>query len=50
MFNRVRHTVSHTDERCVPMGRRHRFPVPVGPADAPRDRLAHHRLALVEAL
>lgn len=31
MFNRIRHTVSRTDERCVLMSRRHRSPMPIGP-------------------
>lgn len=47
MFNRIRHTVSRTDERCVLMSRRHRSPMPVGTAAALR---AHNRLATAEAL
>ncbi len=50
MFNRIRHSVSHTDERCVTMSRRHRSPMPVGPPIAPRDRFAHTWLAMAEAL
>lgn len=50
MFNRIRRTVPHTEGWCVPMSRRHRLPVPIGPAGAPRDRLLHLRLALAEAL
>lgn len=50
MFNRIRQTVGHTDERCVPMSRHHRFSVPIGPAGTPRDRVARHRFTLAEAL
>lgn len=50
MFNRICHAVSPTDERCVPMSRRHRSPMPVGPPIAPRERFTHTWLALAEAL
>lgn len=50
MFNHIRRTVSHTDERCVPMSRRHRSTMPVRPAVAPRDRFAHNWIATAEAL
>lgn len=50
MFNRICHTVSPTDERCVLMSRRHRSPMLVRPAVAPRDRLAHNWFATAEAL
>ncbi|WP_186831783.1 hypothetical protein [Streptomyces sp. ISID311] len=50
MFNRIRRTVAHTDERCVPMSRRHRLPVSVGLAAAPRDRDTHNWFATAEAL
>lgn len=50
MFDRIRHTVLHPDERCVPMSRRHRSPVPLGPAVAPPDRVAHNFSTPAEAL
>ncbi|SEC56641.1 hypothetical protein SAMN05428945_3249 [Streptomyces sp. 2224.1] len=50
MFNRIRHTAAHTDERCIPMSRRHRPPAPLRPAVAPPDRVAHNWFATAEAL
>ncbi|MGI5257586.1 hypothetical protein [Streptomyces angustmyceticus] len=50
MFNRIRHTTAHTDERCVPMSLRHRLPVHIGPAVSPPGRVAHNWSAPVEAL
>ncbi|WP_164764643.1 hypothetical protein [Streptomyces lydicus] len=50
MFNRIRHTVLRTDEWCVLMSRRHRSPMPVGPAAALRDPFAHNWFATAEAL
>ncbi len=51
MFNRIRHLFSHAShERCVPLSRRHRSPVPVGAAVTPRDRVAHNWFATTEAL
>ncbi|UYB40591.1 hypothetical protein SLV14_003237 [Streptomyces sp. Je 1-4] len=50
MFNRIRHTVSHTDGRCAPMSRPYRSPMPVGPASALRDPFAHDWFAAAEAL
>lgn len=50
MFNRIRHTVSHTEEQCVLMIRRHHSPVPIGPAAAPRDRFTHNWSAMAEVL
>ncbi|MCF3144923.1 hypothetical protein [Streptomyces platensis] len=50
MFNRIRHTVAHPDEWCVPMSRLYRLPVSVGRAVAPPDRVAHNWFATAEAL
>lgn len=50
MFNRIRQTVSHTDERCVPMSQRHRLPVSARRAVTSRKRVVHRRFASAEAL
>lgn len=50
MFNRICHTVSHTDGRCIPTGRRHRSPRFVQPAVVLRDRFARNSFAPAEAL